>query len=236
MIEVIGAGFGRTGSYSLRVALQRLGYDPCHHMASLAEDPEMVTGWETAVHGGQVRWERFLASYRAAVDWPACAFWRELIAAFPQAKVVLTVRDPARWYASAHQTIYRYMAPRRGPAGLVMRLENSLHPPLGRRRAVCRRLIWEDTFGGRFLDRAHAMEVFERHNAEVVAGVPADRLLVFDVRQGWEPLCGFLGVAVPSEPFPHLNEAAAFRRMAAERRWRTLLRRRTRITQDTAIR
>jgi hypothetical protein len=222
MLEVIGAGLDRTGRHSLRAALARLGYGPCHHMPAPGECPESIGGWDAAARGEPVDWGRLLAGYRAAVDWPACAFWRELMDGYPRARVVLTVRDPDAWYASARRTIYRDTAAQAGLDGLLMRLEDRLCPALRRRRQICRRLLWEETFGGRFDDRDYAIEVYLRHNAIVRERVPADRLLEFDVREGWEPLCDFLGAAVPAGPFPHLNDTAAFRRLAALRRRRTL--------------
>src|SRR5262245_46987453 len=109
MLEVIGAGLGRTGSHSLRAALIRLGYGPCHHLPSMYDRPESITKWDAVARGDAadrwLGWERLLAGFRAAVDWPACAFWPELMDAYPRAKVVLTVRDPDAWYASARKTI-----------------------------------------------------------------------------------------------------------------------------------
>lgn len=223
MLDVIGAGLGRTGTYSLKVALTRLGYGPCHHMTSLGEDRALRDGWEAVVRGEQVRWSVLLGGYRSAVDWPACAFWRDLAEAYPDAKVILTVRDPDRWYASVRSTLYRSShPPRLGVNGLLMWLEDQLDSDLRRRRRISRAVIWQGMFDGRFEDRDYAIGIFQRHNAEVQAGVAADRLLVFDVAYGWEPLCAFLGVPVPDEPFPHLNDTAAFQRGLSQRRRRIL--------------
>lgn len=224
MLDVIGAGLGRTGTYSLKVALTRLGYGPCHHMTSLGEDRALRDGWEAVVRGEQVRWSVLLGGYRSAVDWPACAFWRDLTEAYPDAKVILTVRDPDRWYASVRSTLYQSShRPRLGVNGLLMWLEDQLDSDLRRRRQISRAVIWQGTFGSRFEDRDYAIGIFQRHNAEVQAGVAADRLLVFDVAYGWEPLCAFLGVPVPDEPFPHLNDTAAFQRGLSQRRRRILI-------------
>lgn len=226
MLEIIGAGLGRTGSYSLKAALTRLGYGPCHHMTSLGENRALRDCWEAVVRGEQVRWSVLFEGYRSALDWPACAFWRELTDAYPDAKVILTVRDPDRWYASVRSTLYRSShPPRLGLDGLLMWLEDRFDPDLRRRRRISREVIWQGTFGGRFEDRDHAIEIFQRHNAEVQDQVPSDRLLVFDVADGWKPLCAFLGVPVPDEPFPHLNDTTAFRRGLSQRRRRILTRR-----------
>jgi hypothetical protein len=202
MLDVIGAGFGRTGTASLKAALERLGFGPCYHMFDVLSAHERMSDWQQAVEG-DADWDDVFAGYRATVDWPGAAFWRELVEHYPKAKVLLSVRDPQRWYESTYETIYQFAA-RSGP------------PPDGdtagwehfreRMLPTIRDIIWDGTFGGRFDDEAHATAVFERHNAAVRDTVPADRLLVYQVTEGWGPLCEFLGVDVPPEPFPHVNE------------------------------
>jgi hypothetical protein len=204
-IEVIGAGFGRTGTLSLKAALEELGFVRCYHMVSVLERLEDARVWNDAARGEPVDWERLFEGYRATVDWPGCAFYRDLIRRYPEAKVILTVRDPGRWYDSALQTIYfvRHAFPE-----WAARLDS-------RRRAfreMLDRVVWEGTFRGRFEDRDFAIETFNQHNDRVRGDVPEGRLLVYEVGQGWEPLCRFLGVPVPEgKPFPHLNDAAEFR-------------------------
>lgn len=236
MLEVIGAGMGRTGTYSLKTALERLGHGPCHHMSSLGGDLDRIRGWEAAARGEPVVWEELLGGYRATVDWPSCFFWQELADAYGHAPIILTVRDPARWYASVRDTIYHSSHRQPGWAGLGMWLEDRVCRGLRVRRRMCERVIWEGTFGFRFGDPDFAIQVFEWHNAHVRAVVPPDRLLVYEVGQGWGPLCAFLGVPVPNEPFPHLNDAASFRRMAARRRRRLLTLRPLGPDDHTAVR
>lgn len=237
MIEVIGAGLGRTGTYSLKTALELLGFGPCHHMASLGEDPAVLQSWERVLDGRAEPWETLLSGFGSAVDWPACAYWEELADAFPDARIVLTTRPADRWYASVCQTIYKSCGPPPPNLdGLLMRLEDRLDPWLRRRRRVARRVIWDDTFQGRFTDRDHAIDVFHRHNRRVRDLVDPGRLLVFDVAQGWEPLCAFLGVPVPPEPFPHLNRAAAFQDGLARRRRQILTRRTAAKAPNSAVR
>ena len=211
MLEIIGAGLGRTGTDSLRAALDRLGFGPCHHMRDLFARPHTIAGWVHAAGGEPVDWGQVLGGYRSAVDWPSVTFWRELVEAYPHARVVLTVREPATWYESVTNTIYR--ARFRGvddmPPALWERFRAM--PEMADQLALVERLVWEGTFGGRFTDRRHAIEVYEAHIAAVRAYVPAGRLLEFEVAQGWRPLCGFLGVPVPPEGFPRLNTTAAFR-------------------------
>ncbi len=222
-LRVIGAGYGRTGTLSLRTALERLGFAPCEHMINVMENPERFLLWQAALEqkerGGAIDWDPLFAGYSATVDWPGAFFWRELANANPRAKVILTVRDPDRWYDSVRQTIYRARLAF-GPAPVTRMLTaiaGALGPWMGAAIRVLDGTIWEGAFGGRFEDRAHAIRVFEAHTAAVERTIAPDRLLVFDVREGWEPLCAFLGVPVPDEPFPHLNDGDEFERRVRER-------------------
>jgi hypothetical protein len=196
---------------SMKAALEELGFDPCYHMREVFEHPEHIGPWRAAMRGEPVDWERILGDYRATVDWPGCTFYDELLERNPDTKVILTVRDPQRWYESAYNTIYRISGAFYSPifylAGLVMPRARQVR----RARQFISELVWEGDFGGRFEDREHAIETFERHNEEVKRRVPPERLLVYEVKQGWRPLCDFLGVEVPDKPFPHLNEGEAFR-------------------------
>jgi hypothetical protein len=213
---VIGGGFGRTGTTSLREALIRLGFDPCDHMRGNLEHPERFALWDEALShktaGEPIDWRPLLAGYRATVDWPGAYFWRELTSAHPEAKVILTVRDPERWYASTLATIFTFSSRARAGDPLSMRvrqrLVHSMMPGEGLR--FIDDLVWQGTFDGRFREREYALRVFSEHNQAVQEAIPADKLLMFDVKQGWEPLCKFLGVSVPAgEPFPHLNDASS---------------------------
>jgi len=165
-------------------------------MVPLLEDPERAALFRRAADGDPGSLERALAGHRSTVDWPGTYFWRELVRRYPDAKVVLTARDPGAWYDSAYRTIY----------------QAALHMPPAHSglRDMLYALVWDGTFGGRFADREHAIGVFEEHNAAVRREVPADRLLDFEVSQGWEPLCDFLGVPAPDEPFPRSNDSAEF--------------------------
>lgn len=223
-LQVIGAGFGRTGTLSLREALVRLGFGPCDHMLENIERPERFALWHDAFRrkqaGQPIDWRPLLAGYRAVVDWPGTYFWQELVAAHPEAKVILTVRDPRRWYESSLATIYSVRA-RAGESALArfgLKLLGLAIPQLRGASQISDEVIWEGTFGGRFTDRDYALRVFNEHNQAVQAAIPPERLLVFDVKQGWGPLCAFLGVPVPAgEPFPHVNDAESFRQRVQER-------------------
>jgi hypothetical protein len=210
-MDVVGAGFGRTGTLSVKVALETLGFGPCYHMSEVFAHPEHAPLWQAAAEGAPPDWERLFSGYRSTVDWPGCTFYEALVRAHPEARVLLTVRDPERWYESVAATIYA--AGRRVAGGPTPEGPPAGGPPAGMVAfgRMVDALVWKRTFDGRFEDRDHAIAVFERHNREVQERVPADRLLVFDVAQGWEPLCRFLGVDVPAgQDFPHLNDRGAF--------------------------
>ncbi len=198
-MDVIGVGFGRTGTLSLKAALEQLGLGPCMHMIPLLGDGERATLFRKAAEGDADSLDAAMEGCRSTVDWPGTFFWRELVAAHPDAKVVLTVRDPQTWYDSAYRTIYR-AASGPVPPGVAPSALEMTHA-----------VVWDGTFDGRFADRGFAVRVFEEHNAEVRRTVPAGRLLEFEVGQGWEPLCAFLGRPVPGTPFPRLNDAQTFR-------------------------
>ena len=215
MIKVIGAGFGRTGTASLKGALEELGFSKCYHMQEVFAHPQHVPVWQAAADGQKVDWDALFEGFQATVDWPGCTFYQELMEHYPDAKVLLSVRDPDAWYKSASETIYQ-MSQRGFPALLVLRFV----PRLRRFVKMVTRLIWQDTFHDRFSDRAYAISVFNEHIAEVKRTVPPEKLLVFEVKEGWEPLCRFLEVPVPDKPFPRLNDSAAFRRQASLRRFR----------------
>lgn len=219
-LKVIGAGLGRTGTLSLKAALEDLGFFRCYHMVEVLAHPEHVRVWDAAARGEPVDWEALLRGYQATVDWPACNFYAEFARLYPDAKVILTVRDPERWYDSALHTIYAV-----GRA--LPRWAMPFNPRFRLILGMADRLIWSGMFQGRFEDRAFALDVFRRHTEEVRRTVPPDRLLVYEVKEGWSPLCAFLDVPVPeNKPFPHLNDAEDFR---------ARLRRANRIVKGSAL-
>ncbi|HEY2070567.1 MAG TPA: sulfotransferase [Rhizomicrobium sp.] len=202
-MQVIGAGFGRTGTLSLRVALEMLGLSPCYHMLEVFGHPDHNDVWEAAAEGKKVDWKTFLAPYPAGVDWPICHFWRELADVFPDAKFILTERDPESWYKSISQTILDSMS----------RTAESPDPSRQRRARMGKLIVGEQTFGSDF-SKENVIAVYKRHNAEVKATLPASRLLVYDTPQGWRPLCEFLGKPVPAADFPRTNSTEEFRARA----------------------
>ncbi len=213
-LKVIGAGFGRTGTASLKGALETLGFSKCYHMQEVFPNASHIPLWQAAADGHPVDWDKLFEGYQSTVDWPGATFYKELMAKYPDAKVVLSVRDPDAWYKSATDTIFKMSR-----MGYPMKLAPLFVPRLRRFIRMAPQLIWKNTFHDRFADKAYALSVFDAHIAEVKRVVPADRLLVYEVKQGWEPLCAFLGVPVPAEPFPRLNDSAAFNQNAGPRRF-----------------
>ena len=200
-LAVIGAGLPRTGTSSQKMALEQLGFGPCYHMRPLLDMPDHWPLWETAAAGGAVDWDAIFQGWGSTTDAPACHFYRELANVYPDAKVVLSVRDPEAWFASTQNTILSptmdMLHDLRGAGALLNAIGWGSAPEL-------RDHDW-------MLDRYH------RHAAEVKATVPAHRLLVYDVAEGWEPLCRFLGRPVPDTPFPQVNTTEQFKGMLAAR-------------------
>jgi hypothetical protein len=211
-LKVIGAGFGRTGTWSLKAALEKLGFGPCYHMTEVFAHPSHADVWVAAARGEPADLEAVLEGYEATTDWPACTFYEELMERYPEAKVLLSVRDPERWYESTRSTLY--------PLTMLLDSSRTVRTIFGLltllayggfagiKSSLPHDVIWDGTFDGRFEDKPYAIEVFELHNEEVRRRVPPERLLVYEVKEGWGPLCEFLGVPEPEEPFPHLNDAA----------------------------
>lgn len=216
MLKIIGAGFGRTGTLSLKTALETLGFGPCYHMVEVIENHERIDDWAVALEGNP-DWDRTFAGYQATVDWPGCTYWRELAEHYPEAKVLLSVRDPQKWYDSVNNTIYYVSQLAMDPENMPPAMKERFHElPRDGRRQIVNELIWVNTFGGRFEDRDYAISVFEKHNQAVRDAIGADRLLEYQVGQGWQPLCDFLGVPVPAADFPRVNDGASFREAVLE--------------------
>jgi hypothetical protein len=201
-LQVVGAGLGRTGTHSLKVALEQLLGGPCYHMVEVFGRPDQRGTWAAAVRGEDVDWASFLAPYRATVDWPAAAFWQELSVAAPDAVIVLSTRDSDAWWKSASETIFAVLSRGPGPGDEAGREELAMIEALIERR-----------FTPEWRDRAGAIAAYEAHNARVRAEAPPGRLVEWQPGDGWAPLCAALGVTEPAEPFPHLNSTSDFRAM-----------------------
>ena len=204
-IKVIGAGFGRNGTLSLKHALERLGFVKCYHMLELDLAKEEDLAWLALSRGEKVDFDKLFDGYQASVDWPSCNFWREQMAWYPEAKVVLSERDPEDWYKSVMNTIY--------PSSVAM--QQAEDPLMQRRASMVFELVWDGLFDGRLEDRDYVIDVYLKHNRQVKDEVPADRLLVFESRQGWQPLCDFLQLPVPEDAYPRTNSTEDFARLMA---------------------
>ncbi|GAA2718664.1 MULTISPECIES: sulfotransferase family protein [Streptomyces] len=214
-MDIIGAGLGRTGTTSLKRALEILGYGPAYHTREIFRDPARLAHWEAAVSGRTVDWDAVFAGYRSTVDWPGAAFWKELAEHYPKARVILTTRDPHAWYASCRNTIF--ISYRKGVAWRIILPLMRIPLLAADKRLRNFRPVFDGVFRRHFGDRpiddeTTAVAVFQEHLRQVRAGVPGDRLLEYEVAQGWEPLCAFLGVPVPDVPFPHENDRRAWQR------------------------
>ncbi|MFT7220030.1 MAG: hypothetical protein ACI8Z1_001647 [Candidatus Azotimanducaceae bacterium] len=197
-ISVIGAGFGRTGTLSLKSALETLGYNKCHHMIEVIHKPGEAEKWLQAIDVESVDWDDLLEGYQATVDWPACHFYQELADYYPRAKVLLSVRDPQQWFESMSATTLGVIRKR-------MQSSDSLQP-----KNLGTELVVNAALGGEMDDPAHGVRMFNQHTKEVIDSIAPDRLLVFDVREGWEPLCQFLDKPVPTSAFPRVNSRDEF--------------------------
>ena len=166
-----------------------LGFGPCHHMFEVTDNPVMKARWRAFMDRGTPDWAALFEGYRSCVDWPSAHYWRELVAHYPEAGVVLTWRDPESWWASYEATILRFVQTTQDRASVAVR-------------------VIEKAFGDHADDRAHMIGAYEAHVVEVIATVPKDRLLVHNLGDGWDPLCAHLGVPVPAEPYPSRNTTA----------------------------
>lgn len=213
-LQIIGAGYGRTGTMSLKHALEMLGFGPCYHMIELTNEPERVGHWLQAAKGKKVKWEKLFEGYQSIADFPGCLYYQSLLQAYPQAKVILTVRDAESWYKSARSTIFRSY-PSGGQLAYIAKnywFSKRVRQLMQVGWLIQKTIFWQ-TFRMRQFSPASAMRRFEQHNEEVIKHVPPQQLLVYNVKDGWEPLCQFLQVPIPQVPFPQTNKGDHFHKM-----------------------
>jgi hypothetical protein len=200
-MKLIGAGFGRTGTMSIKAALEQIGFGPCYHMKIAIYRAHHLRLFMRAWNGNKVNWKRFFRRYNSVVDWPTCCFYKELMLEFPDAKILLNIRDPEAWYDSMFETIWAIQ-----PAFPWW------FPPVVRK--LHDEMIWKGNFKGNFTDKEKTIAAYIEWAEEVKRTVPPDRLLVYNVKEGWKPLCDFLEVPVPEgKEFPHINEKKSFQRV-----------------------
>lgn len=209
-MKLIGAGLPRTATLTQKVALEMLGLGPCYHMVTVLADLDLVGRWQDALDG-RGAWEEIFAGFESTVDWPGGFFYRELIEVYPEAKVLLSVRDPEAWERSLRKTVWGVY---HGDS-LLAHLSSAtaiVDPGWRRYLELMNGLLWagSGTFADTHGDRDRLIATMERHTEEVRRAVAPERLLVWDPSEGWEPLCRFLKVDVPPAPLPHLNDSNAF--------------------------
>lgn len=206
-LKVIGAGFGRTGTLSMKAALEQLGYDKCHHMLEVFSSDAQLDMWHGISQGGAPDWDTVFDGFQASVDFPSSSYWRELAEHYPDAKIILTTRSFDSWYDSATETIWPVSRDIPGWLTVVPKVKKIKQMTFG--------AIWDRVFGGQMEDKEAARRVFEQHEADVKAAFSEDRLLVFHPKEGWGPLCAFLGKPVPDTEFPNVNDRAEFKKRIA---------------------
>lgn len=197
-LKVIGAGLGRTGTSSLKIALEKLGFAKCHHMSEVFENQHQVAGFLAAAQGESIDWDKLFAGYQASCDWPSCVFWHELSDYYSNAKVILSIRDSESWYRSMSNTLLPFT-------------RKAIDGRPGPIRDITEKIFLNRTFSGNIDDKDHVIEVFEHHNQIVRDTIAPERLLEFNSKDGWEPLCKFLGIPVPQEPYPNINTMEEFK-------------------------
>jgi hypothetical protein len=217
-IKIIGAGFPRTGTNTLRESLELLGFTKTYHMKQLLVHPENLHYWSTLNETGTTDWDALYDGYQATVDFPCYPWYKQHMKQYPEAKVILSIRPFEKWYQSFYSTIWQSQNPPESER-IAMGEKIAASPRLQSVMQVmgfAKQTINEGHFQGKFLDKDFMERVFNDHNEEVKNYVPADRLLVFDVCEGWEPLCKFLDVEVPIEALPHTNKKEDFAAMVGE--------------------
>jgi hypothetical protein len=200
-LSVIGAGFGRTGTNSIKKALEHLGVGPCHHMEEVFANPSQLPYWQLAANGESVDWDNVFEDYNSVIDWPSAHYWRELADFYPDSKILLSVRPFESWWGSFSGTIKQILENRDDIADEYPRSVADM----------AYKIIAEQTFSERMSDKSVVLSAFDQRLEEVKNTIRADRLLVFDVADGWTPLCDFLNLPIPSLDFPRSNSTNEFK-------------------------
>src|SRR5919112_1393841 len=214
-IKIIGAGFPRTGTNTLRESLTMLGYVKTYHMKELLVQPDNLHFWTMLKETGTTSWDELYNGYQATVDFPCYPWYKEHMKRYPDAKVILTIRPFEKWYDSFYSTIWQAQNPteeQKAEMGKKVQSDPRLQSVM-KVMQFAKHAITEEHFQGKFLDKEFTKKIFDKHHEEVKAYVPSDKLLVFDVAEGWEPLCKFLGKRKPVDPLPHTNKKEDFKEM-----------------------
>ena len=199
-LKVLGAGFGRTGTHSLQLALNTLGFGPCYHMFEVANNPGHEEIWLEAMAGKPTDWQELFKAYHSAVDWPSAIFVPQLLHVFPDARIILTLRDPEDWYQSINKSIFSALEIQ----GKIQSMFGASH------KNMVSQFVLDKMFSGRHKDKEYVLEVYNEHIRKVEEQVPAGSLLKYTITEGWQPLCSFLDVPIPDQPFPKSNDRQSF--------------------------
>ncbi len=216
-LKIIGAGAGRTGTESLKQALEQLGFGKCYHMFELMKNPTHLLEWEKLEHDLKPDYDLLFKNYQSAVDFPAAMYYREFMKQYPDAKVILTVRDADKWYNSASKTIFKKIPSLVLALAKVFGLFSKSARSFPKGYDYTTRIVHKGFFSNKIDDREHCKKVFNTWNEEVKRNVPSEKLLVFEVKDGWEPLCKFLSVPVPATAFPKSNDRDTFDKKMTKR-------------------
>ncbi len=210
-ISVIGAGYGRTGTKSLKLALEELGFDTCYHMEELLRNPEGVKHWKNAMDNNSVDWDTLFSGYHSIVDFPGCIYYKELANHYPDSKIILSLREPESWYHSVYTTIFSF------DPGLALKLKMVFSMPFSPTARFLFKVIllnnasiWKKHFKGNFADKGFAIQQYQAHIEDVKRSIPQERLLLHESKDGWEPICKFLGKEIPSSRYPSTNKKEDF--------------------------
>lgn len=210
-LKIIGSGMGRTGTHSLKEALEHLGFGKCYHMIELLQNPKGLSCFIDAENGKNPDWESLFTGYLSAIDYPVARYYKQLMKFYPDAKIIHTIRDSESWYQSCVETIFWASKPDAGRIFKMM-LRMPFSKGLRQRLPVLKYngMLVEKEFGNDLKDKATVIRKYNERNKEVLATVPKEKLLVFKAQEGWEPLCKFLDVPVPATPYPKSNTKTEF--------------------------
>ncbi|MCK5897347.1 MAG: hypothetical protein KAG20_11100 [Cocleimonas sp.] len=212
MIKVVNLSLGRTGTMSLKHALEDLGLDKCYHFSDIFDHQDHIDIWRSLAKGEPIDWEALFEGYQSTVYWSTSYDYQFLLDKYPEMKFILTVREPEAWYKSTFDTVYSLNRPTL-LRNIKFKIKGMFDPELRKLYKLWKfqeTLLWQNTFKGRFHDKDFAIQQFEQHIENVKKNVPAERLLVYKIQQGWQPLCDFLQLPVPETDFPRVNDTASF--------------------------
>ncbi len=212
MIKLLNLSLGRTGTMSLKQALEDLGFGKCYHFSDMFHHPEHIEIWKSLARGESIDWEALFKGYQSSLYWTPSYDYQPLLDQYPDIKFILTVRDSDAWYKSVSNTVYglNHLTLSRK---IGLKIKGVFDPDLRKLYKIWElqeSLLWQETFKGRFHDKDFAIQQFEKHIENVKKNVPAERLLVYKIQQGWQPLCDFLQLPVPDADFPRVNDTASF--------------------------